>query len=390
MPKKVLPIQKPMPPKQAEAYAAAVAEGRKASAAGEMLRTLHALRGISLHPVDPQQAREYGHSEYISWSARLAVTFEILRDIAKKREKALIFLESLDMQDLLAAMLKREFNLARQPMLIHGGVPGDRRKALVDKFQREQRGEFDVMILSPKAGGIGLTLTEANHVIHLSRWWNPAVEDQCTDRIYRIGQNRTVHVYYPMAVHPNPDIREFSFDLKLHALLDRKRELSREVLVPPISPGDEASLFRDTVGVQSRSDGEVNSLDEIDRMTARQFEDWVLRQLCAKGWRVNRTPVTGDGGADGILYDPSGNPAIVQLKHRQCDSRCSDEPIDDLLRARKAYTMPTATLFAVTNAKGYSAKAVERADRHGVTLICRVNLISWTGNSARVIDPLNG
>ncbi len=99
--------------------------------------------------------------------------------------------------------------------------------------------------------------------------------------------------------------------------------------------------------------------------------------------------MTGDGGADGILYDPFGNPAIVQLKHRQCDGRCGDEPIDDLLRARKAYTMPTATLFAVTNAKGYSAKAVERADRHGVTLICRANLISWTGNSAGVIDPLD-
>ena len=55
------------------------------------------------------------------------------------------------------------------------------------------------MILSPRAGGVGLTLTAANHVIHLSRWWNPAVEDQCTDRVFRIGQHKTVHVYLPMA-----------------------------------------------------------------------------------------------------------------------------------------------------------------------------------------------
>ncbi|MBF0093859.1 MAG: restriction endonuclease [Alphaproteobacteria bacterium] len=376
--KKVFPIEKAMPTRQAKTYSDAVAEGRKVSVAGDMLRTLHKLRGISLHPVDPQQARQCGHDEYIAWSARLAVTFDILRDIARKKEKALIFLESLDMQDVLAAMLKWEFGLARQPMLIHGGIPGDQRKAWVDEFQRK-RDEFDVMILSPKAGGVGLTLTAANHVIHLSRWWNPAVEDQCTDRVYRIGQNRAVHVYYPMAVHPDPDIKEFSFDLKLHALLDRKRGLSREVLIPPVSPGDdEASLFRDTIGVQSRGDGEPDTLAEIDRMTARQFEEWVLRRLCAKGWRVNRTPVTGDGGADGVLSDSTGNLVIVQSKHRESTSRCDDEPINDLLRARKAYGMPTAALFAVTNAKGYSEKATERAERHEVTLIFRANILSWT------------
>ena len=79
----------------------------------------------------------------------------------------------------------------RRPMQINGEVCGEKRQALVDEFQA-QRGAFDAMILSPRAGGVGLTLTSANHVIHLSRWWNPAVEDQCTDRVYRIGQERTV------------------------------------------------------------------------------------------------------------------------------------------------------------------------------------------------------
>ncbi|KPF75241.1 hypothetical protein IP78_13775 [Brevundimonas sp. AAP58] len=105
---------------------------------------------------------------------------------------------------------------------------------------------FDVMILSPKAGGVGLTITEANHVIHLSRWWNPAVEDQATDRVFRIGQRRDVHVHLPMAVHPDPAIRESSFDLRLNALIDRKRKLTRDLFLPPdASDGELANLFRE-------------------------------------------------------------------------------------------------------------------------------------------------
>ena len=93
-----------------------------------------------------------------------------------------------------------------------------------------QKGKgFDVMLLSPKAGGVGLTLTAANHVIHLSRWWNPAVEDQCSDRVYRIGQDKTVHVYYPMAVLPQGE--EHSFDMQLQVLMNRKRTLAKNLLV---------------------------------------------------------------------------------------------------------------------------------------------------------------
>jgi SNF2 family DNA or RNA helicase len=83
-------------------------------------------------------------------------------------------------------------------------------------------------------------------VIHLSRWWNPAVEDQCNDRVFRIGQDKRVTVHIPMAVHPSYD--QDSFDVKLHALLERKRALSRDMLAPPISDGDATELFGQTVG----------------------------------------------------------------------------------------------------------------------------------------------
>uniref|UniRef100_UPI00187D3E2A SNF2-related protein n=1 Tax=Candidatus Magnetaquicoccus inordinatus TaxID=2496818 RepID=UPI00187D3E2A len=369
--KRTVPLPRTMPRKQADSYAEVVTRGSLASGPGAMLEILHAMRGVSLHPIDPQQAHGIPHDEYIAWSARLAATFEILRPVANAREKALVFVESLDMQEALAAMLKREFHLTKLPMLINGRVCGEERQKAVDSFQN-RHGEFDVMILSPKAGGVGLTLTAANHVIHLSRWWNPAVEDQCTDRIYRIGQGKRVTVYYPMAVHP--EIGESSFDIKLNALLEKKRALSRDLLVPPVLVGeDQSTLFRETIGSigdRERSADDTD-LDELDRMTPEQFENWVLRRLQASGYRSQRTPQSGDGGADGIaVHSQTGEFLIIQCKHRQ-GPYCDASPVDDLLRARAAYRQDNPRMMAVTTARSYTAQAQERATRHGIELVAR-------------------
>jgi SNF2 family DNA or RNA helicase len=130
-------------------------------------------------------------------------------------------------------------------MTISGKVAGAARQARVDRFQ-EAAGGFDVMLLSPRAGGVGLTLTRANHVIHLARWWNPAVEDQCTGRVLRIGQERPVTVHIPLAVLPSG---KPSFDENLHALLERKRKLMRDALMPPqAQPEDLAAMLRESLG----------------------------------------------------------------------------------------------------------------------------------------------
>ena len=368
-----------MPSRQAESYGEIITRGRQTSRPGAMLEILHAMRGVSLHPIDPQQASGFAHEDYISWSARLKTTFEILRQVAAAREKALIFVESLDMQTALAAMVKREFNLPKLPMIINGSVSGEKRQRTVDEFQNN-RGKFDVMILSPKAGGVGLTLTAANHVIHLSRWWNPAVEDQCTDRIYRIGQTaRLVRVYYPMAVHPV--IGESSFDVKLNELLEKKRSLSRDLLImPPVLPGeDESKLFKETVGATGKRRQYVDdtTLEELDNMTPTQFENWVLQRLQAAGYRSQRTPNSGDGGADGLaVHLVTGEQIIVQCKHRQ-RGRCDVEPINDLLRARDAYRQAKARLIAVTTAERYSNQAHKLAAEHGIELVTRDNLLGF-------------
>ena len=232
-----------MPPQQADAYDKVVALARQQQGnRGGMLSALHAMRAISLHP----DSAFFGSDEqFVSASARLSQAVGVLDDIQRKGEKALVFVESLDMQAILAELLQRRYRLASPPPIINGGVAGHKRKGRVDEFSA--RPGFDVMILSPRAGGVGLTITEANHVIHLSRWWNPAVEDQATDRVYRIGQTKPVHVHVPMAVHPT--YGDSSFDIRLESLLQRKRALSRGLLAPPTATADElARLYRETTG----------------------------------------------------------------------------------------------------------------------------------------------
>ena len=187
---------------RASAYADVVA-GALSSAGGRgaMLEVVQRLRGVSLFPGDADGldlGTETGCEEWMSRSARLSTTFDVLRDLERLGEKALVFVEHRSMQAMFAEAVVTMFRMER-PLSINGATAGHRRQRLVEQFQARRRG-FDLMVLSPKAAGVGLTITAANHVIRLSRWWNPAVEDQCNDRVYRIGQERPVTIHVLMAV----------------------------------------------------------------------------------------------------------------------------------------------------------------------------------------------
>lgn len=268
MPEKIVHAKQiKMPPLQASTYEncvrRAVAGKASLSRKDGILQILHEMRGISLHPIDPEEAPT-DLDAYAAQSARLSWTLEILKEVQAKSEKALIFVESLAMQAKLATLIQTRFNLRHPPARIHGGVPGSKRQAIVNNFQSQQ-GIFDVLLLSPKAGGVGLTITAANHVIHLSRWWNPAVEDQSTDRAYRIGQDKPVHVYLPLAVHSDPIIGPSSFDIRLNDLLERKRSLSRDMLVPP--EGDEAdigTLFEEVSTFESKGSSSNSNPTDVE------------------------------------------------------------------------------------------------------------------------------
>ena len=142
-----------------------------------------------------------------------------------------MFIEHRRMQERFIQIARRAFSLDRIN-LINGDTPIQQRQRVVQHFQRhlEHDGGFEILVLSPKAAGTGLTLTAATHVIHLSRWWNPAVEEQCNDRVHRIGQRHDVLIHVPMAIHPR--YREDSFDCLLQSLMTRKRKLAAAALWP--------------------------------------------------------------------------------------------------------------------------------------------------------------
>ncbi|WGS18960.1 MULTISPECIES: DEAD/DEAH box helicase [unclassified Bradyrhizobium] len=238
-----------MPAGQAQAYRELIQEARGSGdrSRGFMLKVLHGMRGVSLHPEDPSSIDLTGKARFdmfVRGSARLLTTVELLEQIASRNEKALLFIENLAMQEVLARGLAMSFGLDRKPAIINGSTPGERRLAIVESFEKSGDG-FGLLILSPKAAGVGLNIVAANHVIHLSRWWNPAVEDQCNDRAYRIGQTKPVNIHIPMATHP--DLPNESFDEVLDRLLEAKRRLSRDMLTPPTSDSDIESLFGKTV-----------------------------------------------------------------------------------------------------------------------------------------------
>lgn len=273
--KTIVPYKVDMPPSQAQAYKDIVVQAAAARASGTiskggMLTYLAAMRGVSLHPRGPREPiGDLG--VFASESARIESTFKVLDAARLKNEKVLVFVEDLAMQDRFAEVVQARYALPRRPMRINGGVPGLARQKMVDIFQAEAD-RFDVMILSPKAGGVGLTITAANHVVHLSRWWNPAVEDQATDRVFRIGQTKDVLVHIPLAVHPEPALSQSSFDLRLDALMERKRALTRDLFLPPeADDNDLATLFSD-VSLSPQAEAFEPALDASEPSTTAQVD----------------------------------------------------------------------------------------------------------------------
>ena len=143
---------------------------------------------------------------------------EIAEAIAARQEKVLVFTQFREMTGPLVEFLQGVFG--RPGLLLHGATPVKVRKSLVDHFQQEQGPPF--FVLSIKAGGTGLNLTAASHVIHFDRWWNPAVENQATDRAYRIGQKKNVLVH--------KFICRGTIEEKIDALIEVKLRLSNDIL----------------------------------------------------------------------------------------------------------------------------------------------------------------
>ena len=144
---------------------------------------------------------------------------EQLDEVLAEGEQALIFTQFRQMGRLLQLMLRHEFD--REILFLHGGTPQKQRQAIVDAFQLAT-GRNPILILSLKAGGVGLNLTAATHVFHYDRWWNPAVENQATDRAYRIGQTRTVVVHKYLV--------RGTLEERIDQMIEQKTELAENII----------------------------------------------------------------------------------------------------------------------------------------------------------------
>jgi SNF2 family DNA or RNA helicase len=212
----------PLTKEQTSLYAAIVREIDQALESSEgiqrkgmVLATLSKLKQVCNHP-----AQFLGDNSAIPGrSGKLERLTEMMEEIIEVGDRALVFTQFAEMGNILQKHFQD--TLGREVLFLHGGTTKSQRDRMVERFQNEQSSP-PVFILSLKAGGTGLNLTAANHVFHFDRWWNPAVEDQATDRAFRIGQTRNVQVHKFVCAG--------TLEEKIDEMIELKKEISEHVI----------------------------------------------------------------------------------------------------------------------------------------------------------------
>jgi SNF2 family DNA or RNA helicase len=187
-----------------------------------ILKMLMRLRQLYGHPrvVIPQYETLPAHE-----IPKLETLIAIIEKVRSKNEKFLIFTEFREIQSILKRLFMQKYGIAVP--FIDGETNNS--QSVVKMFN--QSPGFGILILSQKAVGVGLTITSANHVVHYTLWWNPAVENQATDRAYRIGQEKDVFLYQTI-ITDSSNFPQGTFEELMHELLEKKRELEENVIVP--------------------------------------------------------------------------------------------------------------------------------------------------------------
>ncbi|ACY51402.1 helicase [Vibrio antiquarius] len=348
------------------------------------LTTLMRLRDSSLHPrlsdggrLDiPKNAKSaralYGES------GKIVSLLETLDRVRSKHEKCIIFAVNKRLQSFLSVTLGQIYNLG--PLSVINGdakavakrKSAPTRKSMISDFEAKEG--FNLIVMSPVAAGVGLTVVGANHVVHLERHWNPAKEAQATDRVYRIGQEKDVHIYIPLLHHPEFE----SFDVNLHRLLTQKTLLKDAVVTPE-------DVVPQPAGVGGVVSGDLIdkriTAAELDKLSWQQFEALCV-ELLAKitdsesAWLTNSG---ADHGADGVLLSNRGN-ILVQAKftQRQYDGY---KGIQEIHSAKPIYEAAMRSSFErlifVTNSPSLAKRTHEIAATCGVEILGRTQLLTY-------------
>jgi len=311
---------------------------------GHPLTILPQLMKLYQHPdlvPSYQGVRESEVDGALTKSPKLRKVVELLGRIRSSNEKVLIFTRSLSMQQLLSTVISVKFGVHAD--IINGAMPRNAGSKSGAKTRREgirrfcESDGFNVLIVSPDVAGVGLTIVEANHVIHYGRWWNPAKEMQATDRVYRIGQNRDVHVYYPIS--RDPEKKFVTFDERLDNLLDRRRELASEFLAPlPDDEENKADLLRNLIGDEMPQIVDPLSERDIRVLPWDRFEALVALIEEKSKKTVILTPKSGDYGVD-VLSFSGQQIQLIQCKHTIWGAPCDTEVVIETINAFDNYKL---------------------------------------------------
>ncbi|WP_321910232.1 SNF2-related protein [Paraburkholderia sp. J11-2] len=389
-PKRIIPVHIPMSNLQRTYYTSAVnlfkdlKKGDKETAASPFknhLGVLQYLRSICTAPHAPGLGRFTPQplAQARAEAPKLGWLLETLGQIESKGEKAIVFAEFREAQQMLAYYIKETFGV--EPRIINGDVTASAkhvasRQKQIRAFQ--EKPGFGVIILSPVAVGYGVNVQEANHVVHYTRNWNPAKEDQATDRAYRIGQKREVFVYLPIV--SAADFK--TFEERLNELLDAKRKLASDMLngsgtVMPsdwniqdiIPEGGNDSIFNRAV-----------TLDDVLSMEWDHFEAYVAAVWQKKGFRtVYRTPAR-DGGVDVVAFTGGAGDLIQCKSSGALNATLNDAGVKDVVSAEAEYRLRhpgvNFSKWAATN-QFFNGNAVEKARRNHVTLATQREVGQW-------------
>ena len=383
--KEVIPKPVLMPPVQREAYEKIIAVAKKGKKKkGDILKVIAMLRDTSLCPHLTSYAdstfENMSVDAFFNMSARLKATFQTLVNIKARKEKVLIFVTSRKMQRILKRFLEKAFGISIQPP-INGELIGLKRQQIVDDFNQKEG--FAILILSAEAGGVGFNITAANHVIHLSRCWNPAKEDQATDRVYRIGQEKEVHVYLPIAQYEGGD----SFDVKLDQLLQYKRSLSQSVIFPTADTEvDGQDMYNELVGWNNVMGSESAcgtssywTIEDTDKVTGDVFERMVAKLYASiPGYAAEETKQTNNYGVDVVVEtDQKSRQGLLVGCRQMMGASLSHDSVEAICSAIPFYEKQRGYHFSgvvVTNALDFTSHDKERAAVAGVKLIARQDL----------------
>ncbi len=358
--------------KQLERYEAAVTANNE-SEANQSLVTLHRMRDISLHPYLADKGRlsiksdnKQNIRDIFDTSEKLKSILVTLDNIKSQSDKCIIFCINKQLQLFLSIALHSIYQLTVH--VINGDTKAvakkksSTRQSLISSFEKQEG--FNIIIMSPIAAGVGLTVVGANHVIHLERHWNPAKEAQASDRVYRIGQTKPVSVYVPILHHRETE----SFDVNLHKLLSKKTLLKDAV----VTPEQIVPTFGGITG-EWQTEHRILGADLVN-LSWEHFEALCV-VLLAKKINASHYYLTASGadyGADGLLF--AGNERhLLQCKHTKNEEYKGYKAIQEIYAAKPKYKenlkKEITKLIFISNAKSVSKSLRELATTYNVDVL---------------------